>query len=84
MHAGQSFFSRAVCPSTISWPARAQGRRVFLGRAQDKSAIVQLSDADSIPRLGLTVDSAGAASIEFLDDSGHVTRRISGKESGNS
>jgi hypothetical protein len=44
-----------------------------------RQAIVQLSDAHSIPRLRLIVDSAGAASIEFLDDSGH---RISGKESG--
>jgi len=62
--------------------AKGAARRVFLGRAQDKSAIVQLSDAHSIPRLRLIVDSAGAASIEFLDDSGHVTRRISGRESG--
>ncbi len=61
--------------------AKGAANRVFLGRARDKSAIVQLSDAHSIPRLRLIVDSAGAASIEFLDDSGHVTRRISGKES---
>jgi hypothetical protein len=62
--------------------SKGSAQRVFLGRARDKSAIVQLSDAHSHPRLRLTVDSAGAASIEFLDDSGHVSRRISGSDTG--
>ncbi len=57
-------------------------QRVFVGRAHDKSAIVELSDAQSHPRLRLTVDSSGTASIEFLDNKGHVARRISGTDIG--
>ncbi|HWZ57735.1 MAG TPA: hypothetical protein VNW46_02070 [Gemmatimonadaceae bacterium] len=53
--------------------------RLFVGRDKQKTAIVQLSDASNRPRLRLTVDSAGAAAVEFLDESGKVTRRLSGQ-----
>jgi hypothetical protein len=53
--------------------------RLFVGRDKQKTAIVQLSDAANRPRLRLTVDSAGAAAVEFLDESGKVTRRLSGQ-----
>lgn len=68
--------------SALRGLAKGSARRVFLGRATDKSAIVQLSDAHSRPRLRLIVDSSGTASIEFLDDNGHVARRISGRDAG--
>lgn len=55
-------------------------QRVYVGRNEDKVAMVRLSDGSGHPRLRLTVDSAGAATIEFLDQSGKVTRRISGSE----
>lgn len=52
-------------------------RRVFVGRDQAKSAIVNLADRDGKPRLRLLVDSAGAARIEFLDPAGRVTYSLS-------
>ena len=53
-------------------------RRLFAGRESDQSAIVSLSDPQGRPRLRLVVDSTGAASIQFVDTAGHVTRRIAG------
>ncbi|HJQ11091.1 MAG TPA: hypothetical protein VJ840_08670 [Gemmatimonadaceae bacterium] len=51
-------------------------QRLYVGRARDGSSQLTLSGADGRPRLKLSVDSAGAARIQFLDDSGHVTRSI--------
>jgi len=51
-------------------------RRVFVGKTQDKSATVVLSDAQGKPRLTLTVDPAGNPRIEFLDETGKVVARI--------
>jgi len=51
-------------------------RRVFVGRDQAKSAIVNLSAPDGKPRLRLLVDSLGDARIEFVDASGKVTRTL--------
>jgi hypothetical protein len=53
--------------------------RLYVGRDRQKTAIVQLSDAANRPRLRLTVDSAGAAAVEFLDENGKVTRRLNGQ-----
>jgi hypothetical protein len=53
-------------------------RRLFVGRSRDKRSLVELSDAANRPRLRLTVDSAGAASIEFLDETGKVIKRVTG------
>lgn len=61
---------------------KGSGQRVFFGRSRDKAAVVQLSDAHRHPRLRLMVDSTGSATIEFLDDSGHVARRISADTGG--
>lgn len=52
-------------------------QRVYVGRDVSRSALVNLSDPMGKARLRLIVDSLGAAAIEFLDDSGNVTRRIS-------
>jgi hypothetical protein len=54
----------------------AGARRVFVGKDADKAALVTLADAKGRPRLRLSVDSLGAARIEFLDESGHVTHRV--------
>jgi hypothetical protein len=53
--------------------------RLFVGRSDQKTSIVQLSDAANRPRLRLTVDSAGTAMIEFLDETGKVTKRVTGE-----
>lgn len=50
-------------------------QRVFVGKTPDKSAVLQLGDPSGRTRLRLTVDSTGAARIEFLDEAGRVTRR---------
>jgi hypothetical protein len=52
-------------------------QRVFVGKQPDKTATVVLADAQSRPRLRLVVDSAGAARIEFLDQTGSVVRTLS-------
>jgi hypothetical protein len=49
--------------------------RLFVGKRLD-DALVTMSDAAGRQRLRLKVESSGAASIEFLDESGNVTRRI--------
>jgi hypothetical protein len=50
--------------------------RVYLGRDPGKSAVLNLADPQGRPRLRLRVDSLGAASIEFLDETGAVAARI--------
>ena len=52
--------------------------RLYVGKLPDRSSAVTLSDPKGRPRLRLTVDSLGAARIEFLDDAGHVTRTFTG------
>lgn len=49
--------------------------RVFVGKTPDKSSTVTLGDPRGRTRLRLTVDSLGAAGLEFLDESGRVVRR---------
>jgi len=56
-------------------------RRLFAGRDADQSSVVSLSDPQGHPRLRLMVDSTGAASIQFLDTAGHVTRTITALDS---
>lgn len=50
--------------------------RVAVTRDASKSSVVSLSDPQGHPRLKLVVDSAGAASIQFLDTEGHVTKSV--------
>ena len=56
--------------------APAGPRRVFVGKAENKSATIVLADAAGKPRLTLTVDATGNPRIEFLDDAGKVIARI--------
>jgi hypothetical protein len=50
--------------------------RLFVGRDTQKAAVLDLKDQYGRSRLRLAVDSLGAARIEFLNDSGHVTLRV--------
>jgi hypothetical protein len=50
--------------------------RVAVDRDASKSAVVSLADPQGHPRLRLAVDSTGAASIQFLDTEGHVTKSV--------
>jgi hypothetical protein len=50
--------------------------RVFIGKNEERASAVILRDAKGLARLRLTVTPGGAASIEFLNESGKVTRRI--------
>jgi hypothetical protein len=53
--------------------------RLFIGKAEDRASTVILRDAKGLARLKLTVTPAGAAAIEFMDESGKVVRRIAEK-----
>jgi hypothetical protein len=55
-------------------------RRLFAGRDEQRSSVVRLSDPRGRPRLVLKVDSTGAATIQFLDTAGHVTRSLSSRD----
>jgi hypothetical protein len=63
------------------WAAPRNGvplaaQRVFIGRDVSRAAVLNLSDPDGRPRLRLSVDSLGNPSLEFLDATGKVTRRL--------
>ena len=51
--------------------------RLFLGRTEAAEAMLALRDAAGRPRLRLSVSPDGRPSIEFLDASGRVVRRVS-------
>ena len=51
-------------------------RRLFVGKTQDKAAMISLADGAGKPRLNITVDAAGNPRIEFLDEQGKVITRL--------
>jgi len=51
-------------------------QRVYVGRDPARAAVLNLSDPMGRVRLRLQVDSLGAASLEFLDETGRVERRL--------
>ena len=51
-------------------------QRVYLGSNVDRSAELSLRDAEGRKRLVFRVESAGAASVTFLDENGHPISRI--------
>ena len=53
--------------------------RLFIGKSEDHASNVILRDAKGLARLKLTVTPSGAASIEFMDESGKIVRRIGDK-----
>jgi hypothetical protein len=67
---------KAAALKSVRESAPAGPRRVFVGKNSDRAATVLLADGQGKPRLVLKVDSAGAASIEFLDADGKVVERL--------
>ncbi len=70
---------RAALTQWATRPRNGQplaAQRMFVGRDRTKSALMALSDPQGKVRLRLTVDSLGAARIEFLDAAGNVTRSL--------
>ena len=61
--------------TALSWGH--YGERFFAGKSQGQT-IVRLADAQGRPRLLLLVDAKGEPSVEFLDETGKVTKRIAG------
>lgn len=51
-------------------------QRLYAGRARNGSSLVSLSDPRGRVRLRLTVDTLGAASIEFVGENGQVLKTI--------
>ena len=51
-------------------------QRLYIGRARNGASLVALSDPLGRVRLRLSVDSLGAATIEFLGDNGQVVRQL--------
>ena len=54
-------------------------RRVYVGKREDRSSVVILSDASARPRMELKVAADGTSSIDFLDERGKVVRSIGPK-----
>jgi hypothetical protein len=52
-------------------------QRLYAGRARNGASLVSLSDPDGKVRLRLSVDTVGAARIEFLNKGGDVIKTIS-------
>jgi hypothetical protein len=67
---------RAAAVAEVRAAAPKPAQRVFVGKTADRTARVQLADAQGHNRLTLEVAADGTASIAFLDAAGHVTRRI--------
>jgi hypothetical protein len=53
--------------------------RLFIGKTEERESTVILRDARGLARLKLTVTPAGVASIEFMNESGKIVRRIAEK-----
>ena len=51
-------------------------QRLYIGRDRSKASVLQLSDTLGRPRIRIRVDSTGAPSIEFLDESAQVISRL--------
>ena len=47
-----------------------------MGKTRERSAVVELRDADGRIRLRLSVSDDGTAAVEFLDADGNVTTRL--------
>jgi len=54
-------------------PAAKSAERAFVGRDRENASVVRLNDANGKMRVKLSVDGAGMAKLEFLDESGKVT-----------
>lgn len=59
--------------------APAASRRLFVGKALDRSSQISLADTNGQPRLNIIVDANGNPRIEFLDAKGKVIARLPAK-----
>jgi len=59
--------------------APSASRRVFVGKALDRSSQISLADTNGQPRLNIIVDANGNPRIEFLDAKGKVVGRLPAK-----
>jgi hypothetical protein len=64
-----------VIDQPTSLQANAQ-QRVFVGRTRDRAARVTLYDTQGKPRLQMFVDATGTPKLEFLDETGKVTKSL--------
>jgi hypothetical protein len=58
------------------FPAIGEVGRLFAGKTVERTALIELRDADGLARLRLSVAADGTAGLEFLDASGEVTTRL--------
>ncbi|MEO7046948.1 MAG: hypothetical protein ABI091_16720, partial [Ferruginibacter sp.] len=58
---------------------KAIAQRVFVGKDENKTAMVTLADRMGSPRLQLLVDSNGIAKINFLDSAGTLVSSLPSK-----
>ncbi len=68
--------SGARADSMKAFEPFAGSQRLYAGRARNGASLVSLSDPGGKVRLRLSVDSAGAARIEFLNKDGNVIKTI--------
>jgi hypothetical protein len=70
---GSAAFDTLVKAGGFGYP------RLFIGKTEERDSAVILRDAKGLARLRLSVTPAGVASVEFMDESGKVVRRIAAK-----
>jgi hypothetical protein len=58
------------------FPEVGGARRIFVGKTQDRAAIVELLDTAGTVRLRLAVGPANQARIEFFDEAGELVARL--------
>ena len=59
---------------------RDENRRIWVGRTEDGTASIALTDAKGEKRVVLQVTAGGAPSLSVLDDKGQVVRELLAKK----
>lgn len=67
---------RRAALAVVRAAAPKPAQRVFVGKSEDRTAAVRLSDAQGHVRLNFEVAADGTATIAFLDEKGNIVRRI--------
>jgi hypothetical protein len=62
--------------ATLGTTSERGVKRLFVGKATDRSTVVELRDPEGRVRLRLKVDPEGEPGLEFFDASGQVTLRL--------
>jgi len=66
----QKLLNRLMEPSRSH---KAFAQRIFIGKNENKTAMLTLADREGKPRLQLLVDSNGIAKLNFLNEKGNIT-----------